>query len=192
MKVTEHIEYLLKQGKKSAELTELGFPKRLVTRVNRRLRGATSGRTGGKKLKKSQQPPESPPMGDKMAEETPETATVPETYIILSQRLDTLGKAVYELADTYALNEAAKEKGQGAIRVPPCPECLMKGEPGFIWAIKRKTTPKDRIEYIESIENAKELDDEEEEKERLLKLVPTHIVEAKCQKCGHTEFIGYD
>jgi len=38
MKTTEHVEYLLRQGKKSGELVELGFPKRVVTRVSRRLR----------------------------------------------------------------------------------------------------------------------------------------------------------
>ena len=38
MKTTEHIEYLLRQGKKPKELQELGFPKRVVTRVSRKLR----------------------------------------------------------------------------------------------------------------------------------------------------------
>jgi len=38
MKTTEHIEYLLRQGKKPKELQELGFPKRVITRVSRRLR----------------------------------------------------------------------------------------------------------------------------------------------------------
>lgn len=38
MKVTEHIEELLRQGRKPKELIELGFPKSVVTRVRRRLR----------------------------------------------------------------------------------------------------------------------------------------------------------
>jgi hypothetical protein len=38
MKTTEHVEYLLRQGKKPKELVELGFPKRVVTRVRRQLR----------------------------------------------------------------------------------------------------------------------------------------------------------
>lgn len=38
MKVTEHVERLLLQGKKPKELAELGFPKRVVTRVRRKLR----------------------------------------------------------------------------------------------------------------------------------------------------------
>ena len=38
MKMTKHIEYLLRQGWKPRELEELGFPKSVVTRVRRRLR----------------------------------------------------------------------------------------------------------------------------------------------------------
>ena len=38
MKVTEHVEYLLRQGRKPKELVELGFPKLVVTRVRRQLR----------------------------------------------------------------------------------------------------------------------------------------------------------
>ena len=38
MKALEHIEMLLKQGKKSKELIELGFAKQAVTRAKRRLK----------------------------------------------------------------------------------------------------------------------------------------------------------
>lgn len=38
MKTIEHIEFLLRQGRKPKELVELGFPKHLVTRVRRRLK----------------------------------------------------------------------------------------------------------------------------------------------------------
>jgi hypothetical protein len=38
MKVTEHVEHLLRQGRKPVELVELGFPNSVVTRVRRRLR----------------------------------------------------------------------------------------------------------------------------------------------------------
>ena len=38
MKVTEHVELLLRQGRKPKELVELGFPKQVVTRVRRRLK----------------------------------------------------------------------------------------------------------------------------------------------------------
>jgi len=38
MKVTEHVEYLLREGRNPAELVELGFPKSVVTRVRKQLR----------------------------------------------------------------------------------------------------------------------------------------------------------
>jgi predicted RNase H-like nuclease (RuvC/YqgF family) len=38
MKVSKHVEQLLRQGKKPKELVELGFPKSVVTRVHRQLR----------------------------------------------------------------------------------------------------------------------------------------------------------
>lgn len=38
MKVTQHVEHLLRQGRKPRELLALGFPKSVVTRVRRQLR----------------------------------------------------------------------------------------------------------------------------------------------------------
>ena len=38
MKVSEHVEHLLRQGRKPKELVELDFPKSVVTRVRRKLR----------------------------------------------------------------------------------------------------------------------------------------------------------
>jgi len=38
MKTTEHVEYLLRQGRRPKELLELGFPKQVITRVRRQLR----------------------------------------------------------------------------------------------------------------------------------------------------------
>lgn len=38
MKVTQHVEHLLRQGRKPKELVDLGFPKAVVTRVRRQLR----------------------------------------------------------------------------------------------------------------------------------------------------------
>ena len=38
MKVTKHVEHLLRQGRKPKELIELGFPKSIVTKVRRQLR----------------------------------------------------------------------------------------------------------------------------------------------------------
>lgn len=38
MKITEHIEYLLRQGRSPEELLELGFSKQVITKVRRQLR----------------------------------------------------------------------------------------------------------------------------------------------------------
>ena len=38
MKVTEHVEHLLRQGRKPSELVDLGFPKQVITMVRRQLR----------------------------------------------------------------------------------------------------------------------------------------------------------
>ncbi len=38
MRATEHVEYLLRQGRKAKELIELGFPKSVVTRMRRKLK----------------------------------------------------------------------------------------------------------------------------------------------------------
>jgi hypothetical protein len=44
MKVAEHVEKLLRQGRKPKELIELGFPKRVVTRVRRQVREEKAAR----------------------------------------------------------------------------------------------------------------------------------------------------
>jgi len=38
MKVSQHVEHLLRQGRSPKDLLELGFPKRVVTRVRKQLR----------------------------------------------------------------------------------------------------------------------------------------------------------
>jgi hypothetical protein len=43
MKVTEHVEKLLRQGRKPKELIELGFSKQVVTGVRRQLRKEKTG-----------------------------------------------------------------------------------------------------------------------------------------------------
>ncbi|MDH5695305.1 MAG: hypothetical protein OEZ00_01665 [Dehalococcoidia bacterium] len=52
MKVTKHVEHLLRQGRKPKELVELGFPKRVVTRVRRKLKDEkTTSQPGSQKGK---------------------------------------------------------------------------------------------------------------------------------------------
>jgi ParB family chromosome partitioning protein len=128
------------------------------------------------------------PRSSSGAKQVPQSAKVVEGDIGLSQRLDKLEKAIYELVATYAFNEAAKEREQEARRMPPCPECLKRGDRGAVWSVKRKMTAKDHREYFESLEGA-ELS--EEEKAELFEPLPTHIIEAKCHKCGYKEFIAH-
>jgi len=53
MKVTEHIEYLLRQGRKPKELLALGFPKQTVTRVRRQIEQGKTAKKGGIQRSKS-------------------------------------------------------------------------------------------------------------------------------------------
>jgi hypothetical protein len=43
MKVTEHVENLLRQGRNAKELVQLGFPKSVITRVRRQLKQEKEG-----------------------------------------------------------------------------------------------------------------------------------------------------
>lgn len=179
MKVSQHVEKLLRQGRNPKELVEMGFPKSVVTRVRRQLRKkkAVSKRIVPERTAEAESHLQCP-------------AELPENIaVILSQRLEKVEKALYQLMATYAFNEVAKEKEQGARKAPPCPECLKRGDRGFVWGIKRRMTPKDRREFIESIEDAEELS--EEERQELSEPEPTHAIETKCHECGYTQFIGY-
>ena len=56
MRVTEHVELLLRQGRKTKELLDLGFPKAVITRVRRRLRNeGLSPRTRTSKVQAGRQ-----------------------------------------------------------------------------------------------------------------------------------------
>jgi hypothetical protein len=147
-----------------------------------------SGQIGGRALEKLIR--EFSQGNNGLVQEALQPAKVRETNIGLSQRLENLEKAICRLAANYAFNEVAKEREQGARKAPPCPECLKRGDSGYIWGIKRKMTPKERREWVEMVEEAEELD--EEDKKELLEEEPTHIIEAKCSHCGYNEFIGYD
>lgn len=65
MKVTEHVEHLLREGRKPKELLEMGFPKAIVTRVRRQLReGKTTQPVpkGGAEAKSGSQPSATSPV----------------------------------------------------------------------------------------------------------------------------------
>ena len=77
MKATEHVEYLLRQGRKSKELLELGFSKSVITRVRGQLKEekaaartmAPKGRTQAKSLPQPSMtsPTEMEPIQQKLA-----------------------------------------------------------------------------------------------------------------------------
>jgi ParB family chromosome partitioning protein len=150
-------------------------------------KAVASGQIGGRTLEDLIR--QSPGKSNTQANQAPQSAKVAEASISLSQRLDNLGKAIYWLAATYTFNEAARQRGEKCRKVPPCPECLKRGDRGFTCDIKRSMTLKDYREFIECIEDVAELS--EEEKQELLEPKPTHIIEVKCHECGYTEFIGY-
>lgn len=88
IKVTKHIEQLLRQGRKPKELVALGFPKLVVTRVYRRLKkekAAIEAKT---------------PEGTKQTECHPETvAELTEKIVAIQQRLDSVDKELQRLGN---------------------------------------------------------------------------------------------
>ena len=84
MKVTEHVEHLLREGRKPKELLELGFPKAIVTRVRRQLREEKTTHSvpkGGAEAKSRSQP----------------SATSPVEMAPIQQKLASLESEIKEL-----------------------------------------------------------------------------------------------
>lgn len=136
-----------------------------------------SGEIGGRALEEMIH--QFPRSSNRQARQPDQRTKAVETTFDISQRLETLEKAVFELAATYAFNEAARRRGGSNGREPPCPQCLRRGESGSIQGIKRKMTAKDRKE-LESIVSAEDLGP-----------APTHIIEARCNRCDYVECIDY-
>jgi hypothetical protein len=88
IKVTKHIEQLLRQGRKPKELVALGFPKLVVTRVYRRLKkekAAIEAKT---------------PEGTEQTECHPETAVeLTEKIVAIQQRLNSVDKDLQRLGN---------------------------------------------------------------------------------------------
>ena len=115
MKVTEHVEHLLRQGRKPNELIELGFPKSVITRVRRQLREEKAA------------PQTKVPEGTDQTESHPQTLAVsPDQMAVLQrkvqsmaddlERIDILVKALSEVT---VLMAAAREFG--TYRRETCP-----------------------------------------------------------------------
>jgi hypothetical protein len=107
MKVTEHVEQLLRQGRKSRELVELGFPKLVVTRVRRQLRK--------EKTAVQTKVPEVAPQAETQLQTPPE---LPETIATIWQKVQSMASdlqkiesIIQALPEVAVLIAAAREFG---------------------------------------------------------------------------------
>jgi len=115
MKVTEHVEHLLRQGRKPKELIELGFPKSVVTKVRRQLReGKATPRT---------KVPEGIAQAETHVQSLPES---PEKMAAMWQKLQSMARdlqkldsLVEALSEVTVLMAAARELG--TYRHETCP-----------------------------------------------------------------------
>jgi len=152
------------------------------------IEAVSSGKIGGRELEKLVC--SVPQSSNRMIQEPLQMVGAGETNNNLAQRLKILENAICRLAACYAHNEATTARGYKGRRPPPCPECLKKGDSGYTCDIRRKMTLEERREWIEWLEEDKDLD--EDEREELLEENPTHIIEVKCHHCGYDEFLSYD
>lgn len=115
MKAAEHVELLLRKGRRPKELVELGFPKRVVTRVRRQLRK--------EKTAVQTKVPEVAPQAETQLQTPPES---PETITTIwqkvqsmandLQRIDSLIKALSEVSSVTAAAQRL-----GTYRREDCP-----------------------------------------------------------------------
>ena len=99
MKTTDHVEYLLRQGKKPKELLALGFPKQVITRVRRRL-----------KEEKVIQHAKVPKGGEGVKGHPKPLLTPGETGVLAEQKLAAIESELKELESRIALLEATATK----------------------------------------------------------------------------------
>ena len=107
MKVTKHIERLLRQGRKPKELIELGFPKSVITRVRRQLTE--------EKATSQKKEPEGAPQGEthlQTPSESPATiATIWQKVQSIGNDLQRIDSLIQALSEVTALMAAARKLG---------------------------------------------------------------------------------
>lgn len=127
MKVTEHVENLLRRGRKPKELLQLGFPKSVVTMVRRQLREEKKAQRdkfpkGEKKLKEEQHEPTALPTQMAMQQDLlflqGEVHKVKEQIVVVEATLD--GTPALGLKNRFQCNCGAS--GFVALRVQ-CTKC---------------------------------------------------------------------
>jgi len=107
MKETEHVKYLLNQGKKSKELEELGFSKSVITRARRQLR---KGKAATKK-----KAPEQALRAETQVETPPESpatiATIWQKVQSMANDLRRIDSRIQDLSEVMLLMAAARQLG---------------------------------------------------------------------------------
>jgi len=115
MKITEHVEQLLREGRKPRELIELRFPKSVVTKVYRRLKGekATLKAKAPEGAAQVETPLPTLP-------ESPETiATIWQKVESMTSDLRRMDSLIQELSEVMTVITAAQEFGN--YRRDTCP-----------------------------------------------------------------------
>jgi len=175
MKVSKHVEQLLRQGRKPKELVQLGFPKSVVTRVRRQLReekaASQKKETTGTPQTESQiqTAPESPDKNATIWQKVQSMANDLQRIDVLIQALSevtTVIAAARELG-TYRLETCQHQEGglcswqawDSQDEVPQgIGEPVRVGDDKTVWCIKPSplycamctTTLEDRIDDVES------------------------------------------
>lgn len=113
MKTTEHVEQLLRQGRKPKELVELGFPKSIVTRVRRQLKEEK----GGVKQKRRQVKANATPNGGGGA--MPRKGTAPITTVPSTSAVDDIESDPEIVQLKKEIRKAELEMALGRAKTPP-------------------------------------------------------------------------
>ena len=107
MKVTKHVEKLLRQGHKPKELIQLGFPKPVVTKVNRQLRK--------EKTAVQTKAPEVAPQAETQHQTPPEPsetiATIWQKVQSMANDLQRIDSLIQTLSEVTTVIAAAREFG---------------------------------------------------------------------------------
>lgn len=129
MKVTEHVEYLLRQGRNPRELVELGFPKSVITRVRRRLKQEKMDEQGKLEREKARDTSKTRALLASPLEKTP----TDQELVSLERRILELETQVEVLKAMESSVQAieARIEGTPALGLKQCFECKCSAS-GFV------------------------------------------------------------
>jgi hypothetical protein len=129
MKVTEHVRYLLRQGRNARELVELGFPKSVITRVRRQLRQEE----GGQRVKPTRGKAEDKNKVQPLSTSLPEKAAIEQQLASLETRLSNLETEleILEIIESSLQAIEARMEGTPALGLKQHFKCQC-GASGFV------------------------------------------------------------